>query len=233
MGFDNWLANIQDWLLPRLCPSCGIHAGAGHWLCPACTDSLPRIAHACPSCATPYDHPADHVCGACQQQPPAFDRAFALYRYAPPVDHLIRALKFHEHIELAHRFGEELARRVVPSARPDLIVPVPLHPNRLRRRGFNQALEIARPVARALAVPLARHALRRVRASAAQSELPVAARRKNVRGAFAVRDGAALAGLSVALVDDVMTTGSTAESAARALRAAGARDIAVWVVARA
>jgi len=235
MLLNNWLTNIQDWLLPRLCPACGDPAGVGRELCPGCEQSLPVLHHACPRCAIPYEHPDAHgECGTCQKHPPAFAHTVALYRYAPPVDHFIRALKFHRQLGLARLLGEQLARRLAQeTARPDLIMPVPLHNARLRERGYNQALEIARPLARALGVPLDFRSLVRVRATAPQTGMTVAARRKNLRAAFALRDDTAVQNLRVALVDDVMTTGSTVQAAAQCLRAAGAKKIDIWVVARA
>jgi ComF family protein len=232
---DQWSANIQDWLLPCLCPACGDPAGSGRELCSGCENDLPTLRHACPRCAMPYDHPDTHgECGACQKHPPAFTRCMAAYRFAPPIDHFIRELKFHHQLGLARLLGTRLAQRLQHEAqRPDLILPVPLHMARLRERGYNQALEIARPVARLLGVPLAADSLRRVRATAPQTGMAVAARRKNVRGAFALEPGAKLKNLHVALVDDVMTTGSTAQAAAQCLRAAGVRDIELWVIARA
>ena len=232
---NNWLTNIQDWLLPRLCPACGDPAGPGRELCPGCEQSLPILRHACPRCAIPYDHPdTQGECGACQRHPPAFTRAVAQYRYAPPVDHFIRALKFHRQLGLARLLGERLAQHLVREPfRPDLIIPVPLHGARLRERGYNQALEIARPVARALNVPLEFRSLVRVRATAPQTGMPVKARRKNLRGAFRVRHEAAVRNLRVALVDDVMTTGSTVQAAAQCLRTAGASEVCIWIVARA
>ncbi|OGI57365.1 MAG: hypothetical protein A2V58_05030 [Candidatus Muproteobacteria bacterium RBG_19FT_COMBO_61_10] len=235
MVINNWLENIQDWLLPRLCPACGDPAGPGRELCPGCERSLPTLRHACPRCAIPYEHPHTRGdCGACQRHPPAYTRAIALYHYAAPVNHFVRELKFHQQLGLAQLLGEQLARRLSQEApRPDLIVPVPLHRARLRERGYNQALEIARPVARALNVPLDFRSLVRVRATAPQTGMTVAARRKNVRNAFRLRDPDAIRDRHVALVDDVMTTGSTVQAAAHCLRAAGATQVDIWVIARA
>lgn len=235
MRLNNWLRNAQDWLLPRLCPACGMGCGPGRDLCAGCDAGLPVIATACPRCAQPYEHPDIRgVCGMCQRQPPAFTRSVALYRYAPPVDHFIRALKFHHGLGMARLLGRRLTMRLqTESPQPDRIIPVPLHLSRLRTRGYNQALEIARPIARVLDIPLDHDSLIRTRATAAQSDLPVEHRRRNVRGAFAVRARANLAGLRIALVDDVMTTGSTVQAASRALLAAGAEEVEVWVAARA
>ena len=235
MVINNWLTNIQDWLLPRLCPACGDPAGPGRELCPGCERSLPILQHACPRCTKPYEHPDTHgECGACQKHPPVFTRAIALYRYAPPVDHFIRALKFHQQLGLARLLGDQLSRRLLTETpRPELIIPVPLHRARLRERGYNQALEIARPVARALGVPLDFRSLVRVRATAPQTGMTVKARRKNLRGAFEVRNEAAVRNLRVALVDDVMTTGSTVQAAAQSLRASGASAVYIWIIARA
>ncbi len=235
MELNNWLSNIQDWLLPRLCPACGGNTEAGEILCAGCVQTLPRSGPACPRCATPYDHPVlAHECGTCQQHPPAYDRCVALFHYGPPIDHFVRRLKFHRELSIATVLGEWLAERLQDTAPlPDVILPIPLHATRLRERGYNQALEIAKPVAQQLGAPINRHALLRLHATAAQSDLPLEDRRRNVRGAFAVRAGNDLAGLHVALVDDVMTSGSTVQAAARCLRQAGASEISVWVVARA
>jgi ComF family protein len=235
MEIDHWLTNIQDWFLPRLCPACGSWAARGQDLCAGCERTLPRITNACRRCAAPFQHPAiQGDCGDCQRRPPPYARTLALFRYAPPVDHFIRTLKFHHGLGLAPLLGRRLASRLltVPS-RPDRIMPVPLHPSRLRSRGYNQALELARPIASALDIPLDYRTLRRVRATAAQSGLPLEQRQSNVRGAFAVQGHAQLEGLCIALVDDVLTTGSTVAAASRTLLAAGAREVEVWVAARA
>lgn len=233
MSLNNWLVNIQDWLLPSLCPACGTTAEKGQ-LCLGCTQTLPLLGNACPCCAKPYEHAHIHgECGACQKRPPAFERSIALFRYAAPVDHFIRQLKFNRQLGLARLLGRYLASRVTNEPRPDRIIPVPLHRARLRERGYNQALEIARPLGRALDVPIDFRNLQRVRATLPQTGLAVAARRKNVRDAFRLRDADSVRGQFLVLVDDVMTTGSTAQAAAQCLRAAGADKIEIWVVARA
>jgi ComF family protein len=154
-------------------------------------------------------------------------------RYVFPVDQLVLALKFAGRLPPGRLLGELLAESVAVACtkHPDVLVPVPLHPARLRERGFNQAMEIARPVSHALGVPVSTRACRRIRATAPQSDLKGKARRRNVRGAFIADEH--VAGLHVAVIDDVYTTGSTIAAVTAALRSAGAARVDAWCVARA
>jgi ComF family protein len=167
------------------------------------------------------------LCGHCLRHPMQFDRTCAALAYAFPVDKLIQALKFDEQFLLARRLAEAMQAHI--SVRPDAIVPMPLHPERLCQRGFNQSQELARPLAHHLDVPLL-HACRRIRNTAPQSGLPWRERKKNLRKAFVCEQD--LRGQHVAIVDDVMTTGASLNELARVLRQAGAREISAWVVAR-
>jgi ComF family protein len=173
------------------------------------------------------------ACGACQTHPPAYVSAHAAFRYASPVDKLIQDLKYHDRLELSRLLGGYLANhlqaRIDPL--PDMVVPVPLHSSRLRERGYNQSLEIARIVARSLDLPINWKDAQRIRPTMPQTELPREQRRKNVRGAFMT--GGVFAGQRVAIVDDVMTSGHTANALAESLLRSGAREVRVWVVARA
>jgi ComF family protein len=178
--------------------------------------------------------PGELICGVCQRHPPVFHRTVAPYIYAAPLDRLIQQFKFNRRLDLARPLaglmGASLTLR--DGAYPQLLVPVPLHPQRLRKRGFNQARELARVIGRELDIPLATPKLcQRLRATAMQADLPARQRQGNVRGAFAVT--APLSVGHVAIVDDVMTTGHTAAELARTLRRAGAESIEVWVCARA
>jgi ComF family protein len=229
------LKSIQEWLLPGTCMLCGAHIGAQHAFCADCEAALPHLTDACPQCAAPMAHSdsSGQRCGACQKRSPTFSRTHALYRYARPIDGFVQALKYRHRLELARVFGERLAEVLAPrvAGSVDVIVPVPLHRARLGERGYNQSLELARPISARLSLPLDYHCLWRTRPTAPQASLALAERQRNVRGAFAAAP--TVAKLRVAVVDDVMTTGHTVNAIARCLRAAGAKDVQVWVLARA
>ena len=212
------------------CALCGQRCG-DLGLCPGCVADLPFQGPACRRCALPL--PAGEVCGACLAAPPSHDEAVAIFSYAPPVDAMIQRLKFGGDLAYARTLGKimaiELERRAV--CRPQMIIPVPLHPARLVARGFNQAVELARPVAERFGIPLARTACVRTRATAEQSRLSAAERRSNVRNAFRVTRP--VTGADVSVVDDVMTTGSTANEIAQTLLANGAQSVGVLTLARA
>lgn len=218
-------------LLPQHCVLCGAASGA-RLVCGGCDADLPRLPDTrCPVCAVPM--PAAETCGACLRDGPAFAATTAAFAYAYPVDALVRAYKYGARLELAHLFADGLVEATRALPMPDLIVPMPIAPARLAVRGFNQANEVARRVARAHAVAMAPDACLRTRDGPAQASLPLAARATNVRNAFAVnpRHGD-IAGLSIAVVDDVMTTGATLNALAGTLRTAGAARVTCWVVAR-
>lgn len=214
--WNRTLAALGSLLAPPICVLCGRPGLSGPLdLCTGCLASLPAGAADDPQLAGEYAL----VC--C---PWSFDF---------PVDALVRSLKFHGERCHARVLGTLLAHERARCAvrLPALVVPVPLHPLRLRSRGYNQAAELAAFAARELALPLDRHALRRQRATREQSSLRSRDRAANVRGAFAA--ARSFTGLRVALVDDVVTTGSTAAAAAAVLKESGAAAIELWVVARA
>jgi ComF family protein len=220
-------------LLPQRCTLCAASAG-GALLCRACEESLPRLPPSCPVCALPS--PTAAVCASCVTRPPPYIATVAALAYAHPADHLLRQLKYRGRLALAHWAAAALASAVrarlearVPGEYPDRVVALPLARARQRERGFNQAREIAKRVARTLALPLA-PVLERVVAGPPQAALPWRERRHNVRGAFAARGD--VRGARLALVDDVMTTGATLAEAALALKHAGAAQVECWVVAR-
>jgi ComF family protein len=168
------------------------------------------------------------VCGSCLNHPPHFDATLALWRYEFPCDRLVQALKYRARLALARFFARSLASRPMPEV--DLIVPMPLYPKRLAERGFNQALEIARGLARHLGSPIAPRGVLRLKDTLPQTQLPYEERAKNVRGAFTCKLD--LSGKKIAVVDDVMTTGATLNELARALKRAGATRVENFVIAR-
>lgn len=204
---------------------------AGGLLCAACDADLPRLSGPlCPRCA--LASPAGEVCGRCLAREPHYDATIAALAYRFPADVLVHALKFQGELALALLLGDLLAAAVAaaPPGRVDAVVPVPLSPRRLTERGGNQAMELARRAARASGTRLVPGLCERVRDTPAQVGLPHAGRAANVRGAFACPG--LVAGLSVAVVDDVMTTGATLDEVAHTLKAAGAARVVNWVVAR-
>lgn len=203
-------------------------------LCPACRADLPWNCHACRRCATPLAAASETaLCGRCLRVPPPFDEALCAFHYRFPVDRLLVKLKFHAQLGYARVLGALMAERIKQHGRlrPDVLVPVPLHPARLRQRGFNQATEIARALGAQLGLPVATDVCARRRDTAAQSSLAAAARQRNLRGAFAATGR--LLPPRLAIVDDVVTTGATAAELARMLHKAGAGTILLWGAARA
>jgi ComF family protein len=197
--------------------------------CASCRDSLPHSPpHQCVVCALPLAE--SRICGACLAKPPAFDHSVAAMSYAFPVDALLHSLKYHANLAMASVLADLLTARIDPDALPDFIVPMPLHPARLRARGFNQALEISRRVSRKSGVALLPDICRRIKDTPSQTGLPWKEREKNIRNAFSCE--ADLRGKHVAMLDDVMTTGATFNELAKALRKSGAAQVSGWVVAR-
>lgn len=202
---------------------------AGGVLCEACDADLPRLAGTCcPRCAS--RSPGGAPCGRCLARPPAYDATVAALSYEFPADVLVQALKFRGELALAPLLGALLAAALPAGPRPALLVPVPLGAARLRERGFNQSLEIARALARSTGLRLAPGIAERLRDTPPQFDLPFEARARNVRGAFRCRE--ALEGADVAVLDDVMTTGATLSELAATLKRAGAARVVNWVVAR-
>ncbi len=220
---------LLDLAAPLHCLYCAAPAD-GTGVCAGCRGDLPWNRRACPGCALPAA--AATLCPRCLRRPRRFDSAWTAFVLAEPVHSGLLRLKYHAGFADARALGVLMAEtlRVRKEPPPDLLLPVPLHVLRLMRRGYNQAVLLARQLEQQLKIPMAREALVRDRAGRDQIGQTAAARRANLRGAFsASRD---LSGLHVALVDDVMTTGATFDELARVCRRAGARRIEVWAAAR-
>lgn len=227
----NWLNNVQQWLYPPRCTLCGDPGAGDYDLCRPCLNDLPRNRTPCRQCGMPLEGSEAHLCGRCLKKAPPFDRAVIPLLYLPPLDRLVLALKFHQGLAHARLLGQLLADAVEQSdSRPQLIIPVPLHPQRLRERGYNQALEIARPAARRVNIPIAFDHVQRTRYTGTQTRLKYRERHKNMRNVYVV---AKPVPHHVAIVDDVVTSGATVMALAKALKKAGATRVDIWAVARA
>lgn len=235
----NWRFAVDGWrglqfaLMPAQCLLCGQASDRQRDLCTACAADLLRNRICCPRCALPLQTPAP-LCGECLKRDPPFAASSAPFVYAQPLDLLMTRFKFGRSLA-AGRVLSELwlgALRESMPAMPALLIPVPLHASRLRERGYNQALELAQPLARAMSIGLRHDVLMRTLATPAQANLDAKARRRNLRGAFAIVDNAALPA-HVAVIDDVMTTGATLRECARTLLRAGVARVDVWALARA
>jgi ComF family protein len=243
-----WPRALLRMLLPSSCALCG--GGCEGVVCAPCRDHFClAVTNRCERCGNPttssprrrapkfceHDDNSERTCATCQAYPPSYDATIFAVDYAPPLDHLVLQLKFSARLPLAPWFAEMLrdailARPALPL--PDLLCPVPLGPSRLVERGFNQALEIARPLSRALGVPLHPRLAARQLDTRAQSGVSPHERAENIRGAFAIEDPDWIAGRHVGIVDDVMTSGSTLEELAATFKRFGAARVTNLVFAR-
>lgn len=224
---NNWL-KIKRHLFPATCLLCGTRSEKGS-LCRGCLADLPYLpASRCPVCALPAL--PGNVCGACLSEPPEYHSTVAALSYSFPLDALIHALKYRANLALAVPLADLLAQAASPRLRPDYLVPMPLYPARLRERGFNQALEIAKRVSKLTGIALLPNACRRIRDTPPQASMPWKERARNIRGAFAC--DANLSGRRIAVIDDVMTTGATMNELAKVLRKQKAAEVECWAVAR-
>jgi ComF family protein len=235
---NNWLKNIHFALFPPTCLVCGA-PGMKQWdLCEPCYRSLPSNTPACSVCGIPLpaESSSEIVCGHCLQHPPPYQRCFAIWRYEPPVDYFVLRLKFNKDLVFARLMAQLLADRLseiyqIQGNKPEAIIPVPLHAKRLRERGFNQAVEIAKVISRTLQIPLDISSCCRTKMTLPQAELPAAERKKNVKNAFLYNPSTPYQ--RVAVVDDVMTTGHTIHELAKTILRKRHTMIDVWICARA
>ncbi len=220
---------MLDSLLPKRCPLCAARASRG--FCADCRPLLPWIITGCEICGAELREVG--VCGGCQAHRPYYDHAVIPFKYRAPVAGQIRTLKYHNQLRHAAALGAMICARAWDDPRPppEVLIPVPLHGSRLRQRGFNQALEIARRVGRELGVEVSHRLIARIKNTVPQVGLGERERRRNVKGAFRASRPARYT--HVALVDDVVTSGNTVNAAARALKAAGVETVSVWAAARA
>lgn len=217
-------------MLRRSCTLCGAAVCDKLELCTACHATLPTLGPCCPRCSLPSAFGI--VCGRCQVASPPFSRCIAVFRYDYPIDALLKAAKFSGRLRYLEVLGRLMATVIEArrEPRPECLIPVPLHPFRMVQRGYNQAVELARPVSDRLRIPLVTDACVRVRRTTPQTLLPAALRRRQLAHAFSVPRE--LPFRHVAVLDDVVTTGGTARTLSLALLAKGVREVEVWTVAR-
>ena len=225
------LIRVMDWVFPRFCLVCGDEKTDKSDICDKCRDFLSIINIFCPACGVSSKKPL--ICGNCQKTQPYFDSTYTGFNYSAPMDGFVKRLKYDKQLEFARTLGELFAARWMGQStpQPELIVPVPLHRERLRERGFNQSLEIAREVGKRPELRIDYQSVIRVKPTPPQTDLPLKKRRSNVRNAFKVIKP--IEAQHVAILDDVMTTGSTADELARCLKQSGVERIDVWTVTRA
>jgi len=227
------LQSLLGTLLPSCCALCGGHAQAA--VCADCERAYVLPTPRCPCCANPTGAlDSMRHCGACLAHAPGFDATWVACDYAAPLDGLVLQLKFGAQLALAPWMARALQAAIAQEASPlpDVLCPVPLGPTRLIERGYNQALEVARPLARSLGLPVAPQLLERLRETAPQSGAAPGERRKNVRGAFDVTNIFEVRGRHIGVVDDVMSSGHTLEEIAAVLKQAGAARVTNIVFAR-
>lgn len=220
-----------DALLPSHCLLCGARGRGALSLCSACEAEMPRNDRCCARCALPLESPAA-LCGRCIRREPPWHAAWAPFRYEWPLAQLESRFKFGGDLAAGRALALLWCAAPRPVGLPEAIVPVPLHRSRLRRRGYNQVLELAGTLARHLGVRVCRDALVRNRATDAQTELTAVQRRRNVRDAFSAHFGDVVPA-HVAVLDDVCTTGATLAECSRALKCAGVKRVDAWALARA
>ena len=225
------MGTLRKWLrsfIPGSCILCAATANE-QGLCDGCSAALPAATGSrCPVCASPT--PNASICGRCIRRPPRYDCVVSALDYVTPVDFLVAELKYSRNLAAARALASPLASRIAGETVPDVVLPMPIADSRLRERGFNQAVEIARHACAPFGLRLSHGVAQRVTAGVSQTALPWGDRARNVRNAF--RCQADLSGKTVVVVDDVMTTGATLNELATVLKHAGAHKVIGWVVAR-
>lgn len=234
------LRSLFNKALAQHCLLCANHQGGKFGVCNGCIEQLPWYkAPQCTVCGLVSQH---SICGACLSAPPSIDQTHAVFTYDYPLNHLLQQFKYQQALSISRLFAHVLQQKIVHNKtssamvngtsqpRIDLIIPMPMHPARLKQRGFNQAHEIAKPVAKVLKIPLNVLTCQRVKLTPPQASLPLKERITSIRGAFKCKQD--LQGLNIAIIDDVMTTGASLNELAKTLKQAGAMRVECWVIAR-
>ena len=227
---NDWLNYIQNYFFGQKCQLC-LATAAPLAICPDCQQQLPHNNSSCRICSLPLETDIDVICGQCQKQKPYFDTSLIPFLYETPVKQLITRLKFHHDLvairSLSQLFNQYFSHLTTEA---QCIIPVPLHPKRLAERGYNQALELARPVAKALSLKIDYSICKRPVQTEIQSGLSATKRKQNIKNAFNIT---AHSYTHVIIFDDVVTTGATVNELSKALKQSGVKTVEVWAIARA
>lgn len=228
---------IIQWLLPATCVLCAENINRDIDLCFDCDNDVPRMNQACYRCAFPLKGNLceQNLCGSCLQKPPAFDRTLALCRYEEPIITFINLLKFSGQLKYAKILNQLFINYIKSNNQylqhlPECIIPVPLHPSRLKERGFNQALELCRNVAKYFAIPILPNICQRIRATTSQSLIAAKERQNNMKNAFVITQE--FNAKHIAIIDDVVTTGSTIAEISKLFKSHGVKQIDIWCYAK-
>ena len=242
MTLSNSWHSLVDWVLPTRCQACEeyLQKESNSCFCRSCWESIGLLdGPCCPRCGIPFisqaalSHSPGHQCGDCRKKPPRFDQAVAAARYEGVMIRAIHLFKYRGKSRLKQVLGSMLLKIVDRLPTSDCLIPVPLHPSRLREREFNQALLLCDYIGEKTHLPVFPEGLQRVRETTPQVGLSIKDRRRNIRQAFVPLDPEKIKGRRVLLVDDVLTTGATVNECARVLKRAGAKRVCVLTVARA
>ena len=221
---------LLEWVAPPCCLLCRLEVEYRHGLCQGCWAKLPVNEIHCECCALPMAH--ESLCGHCQRCPPVFDSVIAPLRYQDPIDQMLCALKYHQQLSFARTAAGLITDTVRESGEPmpDLLIGVPMTHRAVRKRGLNQAVFLARLIGRQLGIPAKSTLIKKLRETDRQSTLNASKRQRNLKGAFHCKGS--LEDKHIALVDDILTTGATANEISKVLKAAGANRVDIWVCAR-
>jgi len=223
----SYFKQLYSNLLPIPCRLCGSHS-TSYAVCIKCIADLPFLTDACPRCAQAT--PNSQLCGQCLSSPFDVDLSVSLFRYLAPIDRLIADFKYHDKLYLSALFADLMYEKLKGRTLPQCLIPIPLHPRRLRKRGYNQSLELAKSLSKLLSIPIHNQHLSRNRNTPPQASLPFKQRKDNIKHAFTLLDPQLPS--HIALIDDVLTTGHTANAVASLLKKADVQTIEVWTIAR-
>ncbi len=232
LSSTHWLSSFTHWLFPQSCFLCGDIST--QVVCTACLADLPYQNAACIYCAKPLksEKTNSEICYQCRKELPPYTHTQALFSYTYPVSTLIPAAKFQQNLAVLNLLGYLMAQFMILEPRPDVLIPVPLHPKRVRQRGYNQSLELAKCITKETGIPLDNKACKRIKNTAPQTSLTSSQQRQdNVKCAFQIIN-IKPHWQHIILIDDVMTTGSTVKELALEFKKAGAKRVDVWCCAR-